>query len=486
VLAILALKKLGLSSASKWFGLSILIWSALVIAGWQYAAFLDVYASDPVYAPMAAPTAAEPFETAISWSVCATITFLSLWLFLRPRLVANALPLPPKGRWITALIIVAFSAGCSLWLIPILGPDGSHFRPAIPEYDALQTTYAISNALPTFAPVAAILVFVALAGVTDVPNWSGRPWTLALVLSSVVANTEFFYGLPLEWLGCFLVLLAVGTQSAANLRGLEDVRRSGKSREALFDSALLGNEMRRAEAALRKAQSDFVAGSLTPDDYPARVHDLEAFMRYSKRNLPSTADLDGGALAFGTGPYRSDLGNGRVGAVAGAALGIVVAVAMAPQMGDMGHVPLLGIGSYWLSNILGNAVMGFGFGFYFPYLRGGTGSTKALILTLIGGLGSLPYLLLSQPRIGAIDEILGLAANLGAIGLVFDHLAIRATGKSWSLKQLLEIVGLGNLGAASAVIVTILTTIATNELREVVEAGVKSALPVIASGASPH
>ena len=473
------LKKWHYEGLTKGFAVGIAAWSLLLIACWQYAGFFDVYAKSGTFAtrPVGA-IAVLPLGTALSFAVCAAAVYFGLLVVLRPDKVVEALPISATLRWITAGLLALFLAGCSLWLVPIAQFDGTHLQPAINVFDSLQMMSAL-EALSSLAPIAAIMLFLVAASAADVRNWTGAAWSLALVLSSVVANADFYYGLPLEWACCFGALLIVGSRSASYVKAVQVFRTDAMPKENVFDLAWIAREVRRASSEIRKAEADLVAGSLASDAYAARIRDLQTFIGWSKDRMAAVSGIAAESLAFGLGPYQSDLANGRLGAAMGAAVGVVLGLVNENPFPDLGPVPMLGFAANWIDWILGTATLGFGFGYYFPYLRGGSGATKSLILALVAGISFSPYWFFVQLRIDSIREMLELVATLGAIGLAFDYITMRLAGRTWAFKQVLELAGLGNLGAAGAVLATIATSLITSELREVVETGVKSALPAI-------
>jgi len=147
--------------------------------------------------------------------------------------------------------------------------------------------------------------------------------------------------------------------------------------------------------------------------------------------------------------------------------------------------------------VLGYFVIGgFFFGYFFPYIRGYSGLTKGLYVSLGAIVCLLPVWLVTTSSPQDVVAVLLRGGQLviffSALGAWFDYLTFRDTLDDFTLHEFVHFRGLGNVTAAGTVLIAsvgaVMTTVLTGQLATVTSAAIRLVFPQlpVPPDAGPH
>jgi hypothetical protein len=398
--------------------------------------------------------------------------------FVRPDLLLAVVleHWPRAARWATlfgavAMISVALN-------VPVQTLDhalGVHLL------DTLLTTEFSATRLAA----AAIVVSVLFAGLYTAGdwNWQKMPYAIAALWAAyVIGASTSVLTLPLALaLGVFsfrwIALVGSGRrEKMENIRAAIKTRTASKS----GDFATM-RDLEQLDDTLARLHDRLLSGDLKPDDFASYQKRLEADRVDLKAALQFPDAVRSPDIAFSFGVDVDPWRNGIAAAKAGAVLALVLFAFGAPVLIDRSTVPLFtaftSIVEVFASRIAG----AFLFGYFFAYVRGTMGVTKALAFTTAAVAASLPVWVLVDSRENILSGVVSLLFFYGLIGAWFDVHGWKTVGRT-NLREVFTLAGLGNFAALGTLGVTALAAVVTGQIQQIFQVLLKAVENQIKTG----
>jgi hypothetical protein len=330
---------------------------------------------------------------------------------------------------------------------------------------------------------AALVVVVLLIGVYESKQrtwtWDKKPWAIAALWAAYVVGTSpRLFTVPVA-LGLAVVSFRWIALVGAERRGKMEAIRAAIARRAgskARDFARLV-DVGQIDATHTKLRDRVLSGDVNPGDYRIYEKRLHRARRALLGRLSYPDSVRPADIAFGFGVDLDPWKNGVAAAKAGAVLALLLLAIAAPHLADQSSIPLFtGLAS--IAAVLSTRVAGaFLFGYFFAYVRGTMGVTKALAFSAAAIVASLPVWLLVGSRTDVALQAVSWVLFFGLIGAWFDAHGWKTVVKKATFPEVFALAGLGNFAALGTFGLTALGTLVTGQLQKIFPLLLKAVVP---------
>jgi hypothetical protein len=401
-----------------------------------------------------------------SFALGTVLSVVILMVFLRPELLRHCVvqTWPSAEPWaigagVVAIVSVALT-------VPIHTPTtalGVHL------VDTVLTTEFGAGRLAT----AAIIMPVLLTGLHFAAKradwkWQDKPYSIAALWAAyAIGTTPGVFTIPLALALGVVTFRCIALAGRRQRACIETTRAEiAEHKETRAEDFATMRETMRTRETIADLEDRISAGAIKPEEYEQSHAALTARLAKLEGKLVYSSDVRLSDIAFGFGADPDPWQNGIAAAIAGFVIALVLVAAGTPVLRS--SVPLFSTVTGIVGIVAAHVAAAFLFGYFFAYVRGTMGVTKALAFSAAALTATLPVSLLVASRATMISEAVSLVIFYGLIGAWFDVHGWRSAGVRPTLGEAFSLGGLGNFAAVGTFAVTALLTGLSGQLQQVV------------------